>query len=231
MSRNKTDYEKLFETFLFNLEHDKKFREYYYYILGLYLGDGCINAVSRTYALKICCSRTQDKVMNDCINAMKYILPNKISIVYTKAEMNIIQIHSKLIPYIFPQIGPGKKYSRDVSLCDWQLKYIVWESVLIGLFHSDGSIYKDGKYVRFTFVNVSIDICEIMKRCLEHVNIHYTTYISKSRGYGHHDVTKIVVNDQHEMVKLYKIIGEKYEISRLNYGHDIKVTQNKRIYK
>ena len=220
--RKKTDYEKLFENFIFNLEHDKTFRESYYYILGLYLGDGHIDKLPRTFRLYIFCDIFQDKVRNDCIKALSYVFNNnKVGITKTKKKMIKIGVHSKLLPYIFPQIGSGKKYTRDVSLNDWQIKYVEWKQLLIGLFHSDGSIYKDGKYVRFTFSNVSIDITDITKICLDNMKIHYTTYLSKGRYLNQKDCIKVVVNDQNEMIKLYKIIGEKYEISRLNNGADI----------
>lgn len=222
------NYELLFENFLKSLEDDKTFREHYSYILGLYLGDGTINVLKKTCRLYIYCDIYQDKVINDCIRSLNYILNRKVGIVKTKKKMIKIGIHSKLLSYIFPQIGSGRKYERDVSLKDWQIKYIEWKYVLIGLFHSDGSLYKDGKYVRFSFSNVSTDITDIMKNCLDNIGIHYTTYKSKGRRENQKDCVKVVVNDQNEMIKLYKIIGEKYEISRLNNGNDIIPTNRTR---
>ena len=96
----------------------------YAYLLGLYLGDGCIsvggNPAKGVWALRISCADAWPGLRAECIAAMSAIRPsNKISIQQRLGCTEVIA-YSRHWPCLFPQHGPGKKHKRTIELALWQ---------------------------------------------------------------------------------------------------------------
>lgn len=140
--------------------------ESYCYLLGLYLGDGCIDKLPRTYRLRIFVGSNEYNIIDRATTALKLLFPhNKINVSYpTNEKMVIVYCHSNLLPEFFPQTGDGSKSDRNVSLIDWQREAveITPGAFVEGLFHSDGCFdanYTKGvSYPRYSFSNTSADI-------------------------------------------------------------------------
>ena len=156
----------------------------YAYLLGLYLGDGCISAHRRgVYRLQIFCCDAYPGLMAACEDAMRRVLPaSKVGRVQRDGCSEIYS-YSKHWPCLFPQHGSGMKHRRSIVLGDWQERVLDVhpDQVLKGLIHSDGCrvtnrVTRRGRaheYGRYFFVNQSTDIIAICTRCLDLLGIEW----------------------------------------------------------
>ncbi len=142
--------------------------EPYAYLLGLYLGDGCISALPRTYKLRITLDEKYPNIVSECKAAMAAVLPNRVGKAQKIGCVEIMS-HSQHWPCLFPQHGAGRKHLRTIALEPWQ-QWIAVErnpkSLLRGLIHSDGcraintirAPYGTYSYPRYQFSNRSAEI-------------------------------------------------------------------------
>lgn len=187
---------------------DKNNTNIYSYILGLYLGDGYINKMKRTYKLRIFLDAKYPNIITECINNLQTLFPNnKIHTVNNYHNNNLsyvsIGVYSNQLPNLFPQHGTGKKHQRKITLQPWQTQIINPEKLLRGLFHSDGCYYTQKinnkyEYQYYNFTNFSQDILDIWKIYVESLNIHYT----ETKHHINHRTKKACD-------KLFPILGSK----------------------
>ena len=119
--------------------------EAYAYLLGLYLGDGCISAsgdpAKGVWALRIACADAWPGLIAECQAAMAAVRPgNKVGRRQQCQGCTMVISSSRHWPCLFPQHGPGRKHKRKIELEPWQ-RVIVTEfsgDFARGLFHSDG---------------------------------------------------------------------------------------------
>jgi hypothetical protein len=190
-------------------EHISLNKKDYNFILGLYLGDGCITENGRngsSYKLRI----AQDINYPKSINLIK----DKISKFFGKDAKLIeckgcyhITIYDKYLPFYFPQHDKGFKHNRNVKLNDFQIENIEYSELLSGLWMSDGSRYfaKHGKYnyERYNFTNKSLDIINLFEECLNKFEIRYSKRI-KPNG-----VWIIEIQNKDGVNKIKSIVGIK----------------------
>lgn len=156
----------------------------YSYVLGMYLGDGYIDKVRRTYRMRINLDAKYPKIIKECVSNIRTILPyNKVreqNIFYKNHLSSItVVVYSNHLPLLFPQHGIGVKHLRRIILNEWQEKIIIPQKLLRGLFHSDGCYvkrYVNGKIIsqRYHFSNHSEDILNIWKKYAQQLHIPYT---------------------------------------------------------
>ncbi|WP_327171047.1 transcriptional regulator [Streptomyces sp. NBC_01336] len=160
----------------------------YAYLLGLYLGDGCISATKRgVYSLRIACADAWPGLIAACVEAVQVARPaNKVSLV-TSPGCQYVTCFSKHRPCLFPQHGPGKKHDRRIILADWQQAIVdahPWEFIR-GLIHSDGcriinwttrlvgGEQRRYEYPRYFFTNLSADILGLFTTTLDQVGVEW----------------------------------------------------------
>jgi hypothetical protein len=148
----------------------------YAYLLGMYLGDGCISTYPRTHRLTITLDRRYQQVVREALEALSSVIPDSRPNVYRRRHEQTDEVYSysKAWPCLFPQHGSGKKHLRTIRLSPWQEALVRREPrrLLRGLIHSDGcrSINtirhpkKTYRYPRYEFTNRSGDIREIFTR-------------------------------------------------------------------
>ncbi len=136
----------------------------YAYLLGLYLGDGCLSAHPRgVYRLRIACADRYPGLMDQCGLAMADVLPAKVGRVRGEGCTSV-GAYSKHWPCLFPQHGPGRKHERRIELVEWQREIVDADPrpLVRGLIHSDGcrvlNWVKGTPYPRYHFTNESLDI-------------------------------------------------------------------------
>ncbi|GAA4616801.1 hypothetical protein GCM10023195_74780 [Actinoallomurus liliacearum] len=190
----------------------------YAYLLGLYLGDGCISPVSdpakRIWALRIFCADSYPGLQTECADAIRAIRPdNKIRFLKL-VGCTEINSHSKHWPCFFPQHGPGKKHNRTIALECWQQELVgrFTEPFVRGLIHSDGSRSTNRvrhsteggerwyEYPRYFFTNESADIARLFTDALDRLGI----------AWKRSNRNNISVARREAVARLDEFVGPKY---------------------
>ena len=151
----------------------------YTYLLGLYLGDGCISSHHRhVFRLRIVCANAYPGLIQRCESAMAEVLPNKVSRT-PKIGCTEVASYSKHWPCLFPQHGPGRKHERRIELVPWQQELVDLDPrpLVRGLLHSDGcrvlNWVNGTPYPRYHFSNVSADIRGIFGRACDQLGTEW----------------------------------------------------------
>jgi hypothetical protein len=153
----------------------------YAYLLGLYLGDGCLTPYPRgVYRLRIVCTNRYPQLIRQCELAMREVLRNKVSrVIKTGEGCTEVASYSKHWLCMFPQHGPGKKHQRKIALTPWQQELVDQDPrpLIRGLLHSDGcrvlNWVNGTPYPRYHFSNVSADIRGIFGRACDQLGIEW----------------------------------------------------------
>jgi hypothetical protein len=174
----------------------------YVYLLGLYLGDGCIAAHARdVYRLRLFFDARYPTIIDDAESAVRSVFPaNRIGrlersggYANSSPRSNVeLSVYSKALPCLFPQHGPGRKHERAIALSDWQRRLLARhpEQLLRGLIHSDGCRFintgRNWRAPRYSFNNTSDDIRAIFCDACDLLGVHWTTaprtvYVSRVR--------------------------------------------------
>jgi hypothetical protein len=159
----------------------------YAYLLGLYLGDGCLSGHARgVWKLRITLDAIYPGIITECAEAVRAITPRHRAHVYKRRGSRAVEVSSywKHWPCLFPQHGYGQKHSRPIVLADWQEAILDADvrPFLRGLIHSDGTriiaTERKGSYVRhaprYAFRNRSEDILRLFSQACDAVRVHWT---------------------------------------------------------
>ncbi|MFE9706425.1 transcriptional regulator [Streptomyces sp. NPDC005930] len=161
----------------------------YAYLLGLYLGDGCISPGARSgYFLRIACADAWPGLIDACTAAVEAVNPSGKATRVRAVGYTSVVGYSSHWPCFLPQHGPGKKHERRIALEPWQQAIVdahPWEFVR-GLVHSDGcrvtnwtrrnvgGVLKRYEYPRYFFTNVSADIRRLFTGTLDRLGVEWT---------------------------------------------------------
>ncbi|HEV3376097.1 MAG TPA: hypothetical protein VG126_02340 [Thermoleophilaceae bacterium] len=154
----------------------------YVYLLGMYLGDGCLSAHRRdVFKLRISLDARYPEILDECREAMRAVLPgSRVNLIDNRTWFELYS-YSKAWPCLFPQHGAGKKHERRISLSPWQCALISERPDLLlrGLLHSDGCRFVNtGRggwaHPRYAFANVSGDIKTIFCAACELLGLRWT---------------------------------------------------------
>jgi hypothetical protein len=161
----------------------------YAYLLGLYLGDGCISAHPRgsAYYLRIACADAWPGLIQECREAITRVRPGIAVYTVQNEGYTMVTSYSPHWPGLFPQHGPGKKHERTIALASWQQDLVSahpWDFIR-GLIHSDGcritnwttrlvaGEQKRYEYPRYFFTNLSGDIMRLFTDTLDRVDVDW----------------------------------------------------------
>lgn len=194
-------------------EHEA--RMVYSFVLGMYLGDGCIHAISRSMQFTLSLDKKYNE-LNEYVIAVCDLLFNRKASIYDrsvdrgqKTISNCINVKycNKLLGILFPQHGVGKKHTRIIELSEWQLSFVNDIYLCQGLFFSDGCYYFDkanSKWM-YSFTNKSSGIVEILRWSLDRLGIR-----SNIRDKG--DSQILTVKHRSDVSRLHDMIGDKNSI-------------------
>jgi hypothetical protein len=141
----------------------------YAYLLGQYLGDGCISPNGRSYKLRISTSDAYPNIRAETVAAVRTVVPDRH--VGFIPQIGCTEVHMTFVhwPCLLPH-GPAPKHTRTIVLAPWQRSIAIdaHPSALVrGLIHSDGCRCinrvtsprgKTYEYVRYLLTNKSIEI-------------------------------------------------------------------------
>jgi hypothetical protein len=188
----------------------------YAYLLGMYLGDGHVGKMPRTWRLTVALDSRFPCIVERCVQAIDTVIHGRHISVRPFPGTNGVQVNCywKGWPEVFPQVGVGMKHERPIVLEDWHREIIDREpeAFLRGLIHSDGcrtvNHFKTSlpsgrvaeyEYVRYFFSNLSSDIRGLFCEYCEKLGIRWTQ--SNHRN--------ISVSHRHSVAKLEAFVGPK----------------------
>jgi hypothetical protein len=175
----------------------------YCYLLGVYLGDGCIRVLpSRAAALVVSLDSSYPRIVAEVEAAMPSVFPGTRVSRLTRMAGSVIalQMYHPALPYAFPQHGPGRKHTRPILLTAWQRKLTETDPgcLIRGLIHSDGcrtiNRFKtklpsgrvaEYSYPRYFFSNLSADIREIFCNHCDLLGVRWTQSNSRNISVSH----------------------------------------------
>lgn len=144
----------------------------YVYLLGLYLGDGCLSRAPRNvWRLRIFQDARYAALIDECVETIRTVGGRDAGRLPMRGCVEVYSTWKHWI-CLFPQHGVGRKHHRDMSLRQWQSTLVRSHprELLRGLIHSDGSRainrvhrrtnhgVKKYRYIRYFFTNASPDI-------------------------------------------------------------------------
>jgi hypothetical protein len=164
----------------------------YCYLLGAYLGDGCLNVLpSGGASLLISLDLSYPAIVDAVDRSIRTVFPDvAVARVLPKdAGLTVVRASHPALPFAFPQHGRGRKHQRAIHLTEWQreLTHAHPKELLRGLIHSDGcrtiNRFKtklpsgrvaEYEYPRYFFSNLSADIRAIFCEHCELLGIRWT---------------------------------------------------------
>ena len=153
----------------------------YCYLLGVYLGDGCISRCRQVWRLRITLDKKYPKIVDRRREAIDGLMPGQsASIAPQPTGCVVVSHYSKHWPCLFPQHAPGRKHLRPIGLEPWQevLVQRATEQFIRGLIDSDGCrvVANDRgvRSVRYHFSNRSEDILGLFSGALDVLEIPWT---------------------------------------------------------
>jgi hypothetical protein len=163
----------------------------YAYLLGLYLGDGYVRRLARTYQLQVTLDAAYPGIVDECVVAMVMSLPEVTPGVrrHPQDRCTLVTAGSKRWSEFFPQIGPGRKHTRPIFLAPWQETIVEAhpDQFVRGLIHSDGcrSVNRfrtklpsgrvaEYAYPRYFFSNLSADIRGLFCDACDRLGVRWT---------------------------------------------------------
>lgn len=160
----------------------------YSYLLGLYLGDGCLSPHRNGgYYLRIVCADAYPGLIELCREAITATRPEVGVYILQREGCVTVTSYNRHWPTLFPQHGPGKKHNRTIALQPWQQRIVdahPWEFIR-GLYHSDGCRItnwttrvvagerKRYEYPRYFFTNTSVDIMRLFTDTLDKLAVEW----------------------------------------------------------
>ncbi len=190
----------------------------YAYLLGLYLGDGCISRQGPerkgVWKLRIMCADAWPGLREECARAVLAVRPDNSVMTVQRDGCVEVASCSKHWPCLFPQHGPGRKHERKIELEPWQEQIVARYpgDFARGLFHSDGCRLINRvrrpleggdrwyEYPRYLFVNRSADIHRLCGEALDRLGVEWR--FSKP--------TTISVARREAVARLDEFVGPKY---------------------
>jgi hypothetical protein len=177
--------------------------EAYCYLLGLYLGDGCLGVSPRSAQLHINLDAKYPLIVREAKGAIERTIPG-VRAGHCDGNGRGVCVYASSPNWIiaFPQHGPGRKHKRRIELVEWQreLTHRHPQGLIRGLIHSDGSRcinsfkvalptdrIESYAYVRYFFTNYSADIRRIFCEHCDLVGIRWTQSSFKNISIAHRD--------------------------------------------
>ena len=153
----------------------------YSYLLGLYLGDGCLSQHARAWHLRVTLDKKYPGIIDRCHEAIDTLFPGQHASIAPRTSGCVdVSHYSKHWPCLLPQHGPGKKHTRPIRLEPWQEVLVkqATEEFVRGLIDRGGCrVVANDRGVRsvgYHFSNRSDDIRGLFYAALDDLGIPWT---------------------------------------------------------
>lgn len=169
-------------------------------LLGLYLGDGHILRVGRSFRLRISLDARYPVIVADTRALLRRGFPaNRVGATSRdNGATQIVSVDHIHLPCLLPQHGPGRKHERRITLEPWQHEHVrqaPWR-FLKGCIRSDGCVFvnRTGRYhyLSYDFSNRSSDILDLFERTCGDVGVQCRRYERHIRVYRRASVAALL---------------------------------------
>jgi hypothetical protein len=192
--------------------------ETYAYVLGLYLGDGCLGYSQRGNPhLNITLGTEYPGIIAECVTSLERLVEGLVVHEWRDRKAARVTVSATYVYWtdLLPQHGPGRKHERPIVLREWQriLLHRAPQQFLRGLIHSDGcrttntfqTRLPSGRvatysYPRYFFSNESSDIRGIFCDYCEQLGLRWTQSNRRNISIAHRD----------SVAKLDEFVGPKF---------------------
>ncbi|HYH60509.1 MAG TPA: hypothetical protein VD766_01460 [Solirubrobacterales bacterium] len=177
--------------------------EVYAFLLGLYLGDGCITVPPRGRPrIVLSLDEGYPEIIDFAERCLDIVFPDSPASRLQRTGHFTVSKSDSGVLTAFPQHGPGKKHMREIRLTKWQLEVTEScpEAFIAGLINSDGSRclntfstklpsgrVAEYSYPRYFFTNYSGDIRQLFIDHCELIGVRCTQSSFKNISVAHRD--------------------------------------------
>jgi hypothetical protein len=190
----------------------------YSYVLGIYLGDGCVWQGPRgSPHVSVTLDAAYPGIVAECEQALERLVAGLRVRTWRDPKARRVVVSATYVHWIdvLPQHGPGRKHDRKIELRTWQRLLLdqAPEQFLRGLIHSDGcramntftTRLPSGRdatysYPRYFFSNESADIRSIFCEYCDLLELRWTQSNRRNISIAH----------RHSVAKLDAFVGPKY---------------------
>jgi hypothetical protein len=186
--------------------------EDYAYVLGLYLGDGCIARTAKGGAsLRVALDAAYPRIVESARQAIAAVKGGQLPHVgpHGGCACLVVTSYWKAWPCLLPQHGPGRKHERRIALESWQERIVTTapQPFLRALIHTDGwrgtnIVRVKGReyaYPRYQFSNRSDDIRNLFTAACDQLDITW-------RPWGRYHIS---VARKEAVARLDEFVGPK----------------------
>ena len=176
----------------------------YAYVLGMYLGDGCLYVRRPHSVLTITLDSIYPGIVSETKSALERLVEGINVRVYDDPTHRRTSVAATYRYWtdVFPQHGPGRKHERPIILRDWQHGWLrrAPGRFLRGLIHSDGcrtvNRFKtklpsgrvaEYEYPRYFFSNLADDIRALFCEYCDLLGIRWTQSNHRNISVSHRD--------------------------------------------
>jgi hypothetical protein len=177
----------------------------YAYVLGLYLGDGCLGSPQRGNPhISITLGSEYPGIVEECVATLERLVKGLRVHQWWDPRAARVNVRATYAYWtdVLPQHGPGRKHDRPIVLREWQRILLdrAPEKFLRGLIHSDGcrttntfnTKLPSGRvatysYPRYFFSNESADIRAIFCDYCERLELRWTQSNRRNISIAHRD--------------------------------------------
>jgi hypothetical protein len=157
----------------------------YSYLLGIYLGDGCLTRNGTSWTLRVTLDAAYPGIISECVRAIRAVSGERFLSVRNHPSSACVEVSCTWRRWLclFPQHGPGRKHRRKIQLTDWQRRIVTEmpQPFLRGLIQTDGwrglnrvrVKGKDYAYPRYQFSNRSDDIRKLFTDTCERLGVEW----------------------------------------------------------
>jgi hypothetical protein len=190
----------------------------YAYVLGIYLGDGCLGQGPRGNPhINVALDAAYPGIIAECEQALERLVDGLRVRTWhdPRARRVVVSATYAYWSDVLPQHGPGRKHHRKIALREWQRLLLerAPEHFLRGLIHSDGcramntftTRLPSGRdatysYPRYFFSNESADIRSIFCEYCDRLELRWTQSNRRNISIAH----------RHSVARLDEFVGPKY---------------------
>jgi hypothetical protein len=163
----------------------------YAYLLGLYLGDGCLTTNGRSWQLRVTLDATYPGIVDEaCAAIARHVPHGRVHRRHPRdGRCVVLESGWNEWPRLFPQHGPGRKHERAIVLAGWQRAIVKRHPgpFVRGLIQSDGARcvnrfttklpsgrVAEYAYPRYFFSNMSADIRGLFCEACDRLGVRWT---------------------------------------------------------